>query len=194
MPCVAMPPENNVYPSAGARAAASAPTVPPAPERFSTTTGWPRASCKPVAVMRVMTSTAPPGGNGLMKRTGREGKACASAQVLTARRQAAIRVRINPPPPASVDLNQSSRTFPSRATRRAPMGVGASLPSGGRQLQQRLEVAPEDHFLLLRRETLQALHPRHRRRVPGHEGPVAAEHHALDADAVDREAQRFFAA
>src|ERR1044071_9647034 len=122
-----MPPENNVYPSAGARAAASAPTVPPAPERFSTTTGWPRASCKPVAVMRVMMSTAPPGGNGEMKRTGREGKACASAQALTASRQAAIKVRMfPPPPPASVDPNHATGGFP-RTRRAPPLVVGKEI-------------------------------------------------------------------
>src|SRR5438876_5261467 len=56
--------------------------------------------------------------------------------------------------------------------------------------QQRFEVLPEDRFLLLLREARHALDPcdgpveRHVVR------PVRAEHHAIDADGVDEEAQR----
>src|SRR5262249_53918370 len=62
------------------------------------------------------------------------------------------------------------------------------------ELQQRLEVTPEDLVLLVLRQALQALHPRHGRGVPRHERPVAPEHHAVDADLVDQEAQRLLAA
>src|SRR5688572_14337151 len=43
---------SSVYPSGVAFATWSAPTVPPAPARFSTTTGCPSASCSPGATSR----------------------------------------------------------------------------------------------------------------------------------------------
>src|SRR5207245_1693558 len=49
-------------------------------------------------------------------------------------------------------------------------------------------------LLLLRRDGLQPLHPGDRRGMPRHEGPVAAEHHAVDADFVDQEAERLLTA
>src|SRR5215472_189591 len=66
-------------------------------------------------------------------------------------------------------------------------------PSGRLEAEQRLEIAPEDPFLLLRAETRKPLHPRHRRGMPGHERPVAAEHHAIGAYLVEKEAQRLLA-
>src|SRR5262249_56185764 len=62
------------------------------------------------------------------------------------------------------------------------------------ELQQRLEVTPEDLVLLALRQALQALHPGDGRGVPRHERPVAAQHHPVDADLVDQEAQRLLAA
>src|ERR671936_368230 len=48
--CGLMPSEglarSSVWPSGVARAAYSAPTLPPAPERFSTSTGWPSSTCR----------------------------------------------------------------------------------------------------------------------------------------------------
>ena len=38
-----------------------APTEPPAPVRFSTTTGWPQSSASFGAVVRAMMSVTPPG-------------------------------------------------------------------------------------------------------------------------------------
>src|SRR5262245_29445468 len=59
----------------------AAPTFPPAPARFSTTTCWPSTSVSLVATMRLVMSTPPPGGNGLMMRSGRFGNACAPASI-----------------------------------------------------------------------------------------------------------------
>src|SRR5499433_4092281 len=66
-------------------------------------------------------------------------------------------------------------------------------PSGRLEAEQRLEIAPEDPFLLLRAEARKPLHPRYRRGMPGHEGPVAAEHHAIGTYLVEEEAQRLLA-
>ena len=56
-----------------ARAAASAPMRPPAPVRFSTTTGWPSVSPMRSARMRAATSVEPPGAKGTIRRIGRFG-------------------------------------------------------------------------------------------------------------------------
>src|SRR5216684_7399662 len=53
----------------------SAPTFPPAPPRFSVTTGWPRVAVKRSATMRPRMSVPPPGGNGRMNRSGLLGQA-----------------------------------------------------------------------------------------------------------------------
>jgi hypothetical protein len=50
---VSVMPMVSVVPSAGARAAA---VVPLAPGRFSTTTGWPSAARRPIAMPRLITS------------------------------------------------------------------------------------------------------------------------------------------
>jgi hypothetical protein len=62
-----------VYPSAGDFATASAPMIPFAPGRFSTTTGCFHASLSFCATVRVMMSVAPPGGNGTTILTGLPG-------------------------------------------------------------------------------------------------------------------------
>src|SRR5207237_1749679 len=63
----------------------------------------------------------------------------------------------------------------------------------GLELQQRLEVTREDLLFLLSAQRREPLHPRDRRGVPRHEGPVAAEHHAVGAHLVEQEPQRLLA-
>src|ERR1041384_4107262 len=53
------------------------PIMPPAPERFSITTGWPSMLDIFSVRMRLMTSDGPPAGNGTMKRIGWLGKSWA---------------------------------------------------------------------------------------------------------------------
>src|SRR5262245_34681223 len=66
-----------VYPSLGARATASAAVVPPAPTRFSTTTGWPRISESGCATMRAAMSVPPPAPKPTTIRIGCFGQSCA---------------------------------------------------------------------------------------------------------------------
>ena len=54
----------SVWPSGAARATLSAPTLPPAPERFSTTTDWPSSAWYLGCRMRATMSISPPGGYG----------------------------------------------------------------------------------------------------------------------------------
>src|SRR5262245_14713630 len=63
-------PINRVYPSGFELVTAPAPIMPPAPGRFSTTTGWPRISLMGGAIMRAVTSRLPPGANGTTIRIG----------------------------------------------------------------------------------------------------------------------------
>src|SRR5262249_40631432 len=72
-------PITNWYPSGGALATRSEPTVPPAPLGFSTTTCWPRTSLNPCARMRPATSLGPPAANGTTSVSGRLGQFCAGA-------------------------------------------------------------------------------------------------------------------
>src|SRR5688572_12665446 len=64
---------SSVCPSAVAFAASLVPMIPPAPPRLSITTLWPSRSpsCWPMA--RPTTSLLPPGGNGMIRRTGFDG-------------------------------------------------------------------------------------------------------------------------
>ena len=71
---VLLEPINSVCPSGFALIAAPAPIMPPAPARFSTTTGWPRISLMTGATARAVTSTLPPAENGTMIRIGSLGK------------------------------------------------------------------------------------------------------------------------
>src|SRR5262245_63895206 len=66
-----------VVPSLGARATASAAVVPPAPTRFSTTTGWPRISESGCATMRAAMSVPPPAPKPSTMRIGCFGQSCA---------------------------------------------------------------------------------------------------------------------
>src|SRR6184192_258763 len=54
--------------------------MPPAPERFSTTSGWPRFILG--ISMRMMRSGGPPGGEGTTTRIGFAGQGCACADVI----------------------------------------------------------------------------------------------------------------
>ena len=56
-----------------ARATAVAPSVVPAPPRFSTMNGWPSRCSMPLATKRVSASVPPPAGNGTTIFTGRLG-------------------------------------------------------------------------------------------------------------------------
>ena len=56
-------------PSAGDRAMAVMPILPPAPARFSTTKDWPAISPSLAQTSRTSVSTPPPGAKGVMKRT-----------------------------------------------------------------------------------------------------------------------------
>src|SRR5262245_8891990 len=73
---------SSVWPSAAARATHSAPTLPPAPERFSTTTVRPRSACMRGWMMRATMSISPPGGYGTTMVSERLGNACAPAAPL----------------------------------------------------------------------------------------------------------------
>lgn len=55
-------------------------TLPPAPPRLSTTTGWPSASTRGAWMVRTSTSTRPPGASPTTRRTGLVGQAPAWAQ------------------------------------------------------------------------------------------------------------------
>src|SRR5229473_1796350 len=57
------------------------------------------------------------------------------------------------------------------------------------QAEQGLQVAPEDSFLLLLAEALESLHPGDGGGMPGDEGPVAAQDHAVCAHLVEEEAE-----
>src|SRR6185436_21167456 len=65
------------WPSASDFATDSVPTLPLAPERASTSTGWPRPAASLSFSVRAIRSTMPPAGKGAMMRSGFEGKACA---------------------------------------------------------------------------------------------------------------------
>src|SRR5215813_15112174 len=68
------------WPSGGDFATYEYAMLPPPPGLFSTTAGWPRLACRPVAISRATTSLEPPGVNGTMMRMVLLGKrACAPA-------------------------------------------------------------------------------------------------------------------
>src|SRR5438445_701036 len=74
---VTMVPMKMVCPSAGARAAASAPIAMLPPRRLSTTTGWPSPSESLVLIWRARISGGLPGASGTMKRMGPDGASIA---------------------------------------------------------------------------------------------------------------------
>ena len=84
----------NVCPSAGAFTRACVPMMVLAPGIASTTTGCPKRRARRSAMVRVSTSIAPPGANGVMSLIWREGKSvCAAAAEATSAAAKAIRKR-----------------------------------------------------------------------------------------------------
>ena len=69
----AMEATTRVWPSGALRATCSVATLPAAPVRFSTTTGWPSPAVIPWATTRAVVSVLPPGAKPTTKRTGRSG-------------------------------------------------------------------------------------------------------------------------
>src|SRR5262249_34750552 len=65
---------SSVWPSGAALAVCSVAMLPPAPARFSTTTGWPQRSPSFWATRRAMMSVPPPGVKPTSMRTGLAGK------------------------------------------------------------------------------------------------------------------------
>src|SRR2546430_4618432 len=63
--------------------------VPPAPPRFSTSTGWPIVSCMRAPTKRAMMSVVAPAGNGTMMRIGFDGKGSATAALAQSAKQSA---------------------------------------------------------------------------------------------------------
>src|SRR6266446_1497218 len=78
-----------VYPSGADFATKSRPSMPLAPGRFSTSTGWPSRSVIFGPIRRDMMSVVLPGGNGTMILIGLEGQDCASAAAVNPRANAA---------------------------------------------------------------------------------------------------------
>ena len=68
--CVLVVPIASVCPSGAAFATTAVPTVPPAPPRFSITTGCPNSLLSPSATTRPTMSVEPPGGNGTISVIG----------------------------------------------------------------------------------------------------------------------------
>src|SRR5574343_1004571 len=121
-----MPPEliSKVWPSGGDLATASPPRLPPEPLRFSTTMGWPRASCSAGLSARANWSAAPPGGKLTMTLTGFWG-------------QGAWAPAPGPSSASSTKANQPRRAGHGRGEKRCPEDVMGSPVSGsGRRLRR----------------------------------------------------------
>src|SRR5882762_9524480 len=96
---------SSVWPSGIDLATASVPMIPPAPPWLSATTCLPRRSESWKAIIRPTTSLLPPGGNGMIIRTGLLGYDCAAACVVYSAAAASARssiaefsfCRISPP-------------------------------------------------------------------------------------------------
>jgi hypothetical protein len=81
---------SSVWPSGSAFATMSAPRLPPAPARLSTTTGWPSSGARRSASSRAVRSVAPPPWKGTTSRTGRDGAQGACARAARAGRANAV--------------------------------------------------------------------------------------------------------
>jgi hypothetical protein len=79
-------PSRSVRPSGAERATAAAPTPPPAPERFSTTTGWPSRCERKLPGSRPSVSVVVPGAKGTTSRSGRSGQGAGCAAAATGSR------------------------------------------------------------------------------------------------------------
>src|SRR4051812_17076954 len=77
-------------PSGALRPPAPEPMAPPAPPRFSMNTACPRPADKAGCTIRVMMSTAPPGGKETTRRIGLAGYCWASVDSADARRSASV--------------------------------------------------------------------------------------------------------
>src|ERR1051325_5124846 len=69
--------------------------LPPAPPTFSMITGWPSDGRIASPMMRAAVSVDPPGGNGTIRVTGRDGNACACAWLVTRAANAASAAAAN---------------------------------------------------------------------------------------------------
>ena len=76
-----------MWPSGVAFATMAVPIVPPAPVRFSITTGCPQFSLIFCAMMRASVSVPPPGENGTTKRIGLVGNFCCACATPGMRRE-----------------------------------------------------------------------------------------------------------
>ena len=123
---------SRVWPSGSALATKSAPILPPAPARLSTTMGWPSSSPSRSAITRAVTSVAPPAWKGTIRRIGRLGQgawakagaARRGAAARTARRVMLMRRRVTPRPPPPQAAAQS--TFaPEIRTTSAHLAISA---------------------------------------------------------------------
>src|SRR5438445_6573828 len=91
------------WPSGGALATISLATMPEAPGRFSTTTGWPKLSASFWAMSRPTMSVEPPGEKPSIRRTVLVGYACANALLASTiaaqieTNPQTVLVRISPP-------------------------------------------------------------------------------------------------
>src|SRR5262245_12425137 len=105
---------SSVWPSGSALATTSAPMFPPAPGRFSTTTGWPSVLASSSPTARARTSTSPPAGNGAIMRMGFVGQVCAAAAdarpAVRIRNAANVRGnrRMTPPLPGDYEPNMGA--------------------------------------------------------------------------------------
>src|SRR6266699_6227906 len=109
-----------VVPSGAARAAASWPTLPPAPPRFSTIAGCPTRSASFADTRRVTTSAGPPGGNGTIQRIGFDGHAVCACTSVPANAIAAAKTAARCP----AFMHLSPRRRRRRGWRRNVAGTG----------------------------------------------------------------------
>src|SRR3954466_11793667 len=118
--------------------------LPPAPARLSATTCTPHDSVSRCAARRPRMSVGPPGGNGMMKRTGLDGYDCASAQGVPATQSRATAILLTEfiavPP---LRLRPSLRRNPDFMPLRGQGRRGAPLVSAiGRWLLRRAPYGP----------------------------------------------------
>src|SRR5262245_49931240 len=113
--------------------------VPPAPPRFSTSTGWPSASEILPPTRRAMKSAAPPGGTVTIRRIGRLGKSpCAETAPANAIRNTAPRARMEPILSTALEqprAGQAERQSPERRADAEDRDVG----HGDHKADQRAE-------------------------------------------------------
>src|SRR5436309_13891600 len=92
------------------------PMLPPAPGRFSITTGSPSACCSPFAIGRAMMSVVPPGGYGTMSLSGFAAEFCAAAERATKPDASASRMlrRLGEKPMRALSLRQARHDYSVR--------------------------------------------------------------------------------